>query len=490
MDILASFVLVTSVLARQVVAVTTQQIETDLSSNLSNRSHVILTTDSSYPTELTQRWSIYDKAEPTYAVAAKPATARDVQTILRYATKNKVPLLATGGGHGYSTTLSGLHNALDVDLRNFKKIKVDASTNTMVVGAGSTFHDMFDPLYAAGKMMPSGGTSPPSIIGLTLGGGVGPLTGEHGLLIDSLLSVEMVTGSGEILTASATENSDLFWGMRGAGFNFGVVTSATYRIYDTINDGMVYNADMSFEAEKNATIFEIFQTYQGKQDDKLALTIGSSIKNNVPTIDVSAIYYGNKQQGDAAIKSFINQKPYYSNISVVPYNRLVSVANFCGDIFAQRKGVGADMWGFQLNNLTVPALVDTFTKYMNFLRANPAIENTNWIIEKFGLGVTASIDDDSTAYAWRKTVAYGFFAFYLPGNVTAEQTSAVDTFTAKIRTELMSACGNPDGNVFPNYARGDEKPEQVYGATKLPRLRLLKKRYDPKGLFNHFNSFA
>jgi len=54
----------------------------------------------------------------------------------------------------------------------------------------------------------------------------------------------------------------------------------------------------------------------------------------------------------------------------------------------------------------------------------------------------------------------------------------------------MTACGNPDGNVFPNYARGDEKPEQVYGATKLPRLRLLKKRYDPKGLFNHFNSFA
>lgn len=297
MDFLASFVLVTSVLAQQVLAVTTQQIQTDLSSNLSNRSQVILTTDSSYPTDFTQRWSIYTKAEPAYAVAAKPATVGDVQTILRYATKNKVPLLATGGGHGYSTTLSGLHNALDVDLSNFKKIKVDASTNTMVVGAGSKFHDMFDPLYAAGKMMrksptyrhpkiltkppASGGTSPPSIIGLTLGGGVGPLSGEHGLLIDSLLSVEMVTGSGEILTASATENSDLFWGMRGAGFNFGVVTSATYRIYDTINDGMVYNADMSFEAEKNATIFEILQTYQGSHDGKLAFSIASSIKNNI-----------------------------------------------------------------------------------------------------------------------------------------------------------------------------------------------------------------
>jgi FAD/FMN-containing dehydrogenase len=107
------------------------------------------------------------------------------------------------------------------------------------------------------------------------------LTGEHGLLIDSLLSVEMVTGSGNILTASATENPDLFWGMRGAGVNFGVVTSATYRIYDTINNGMVYNADMSFNAEKNATIFKILQTYQGNQDDKLALSISASLRNNV-----------------------------------------------------------------------------------------------------------------------------------------------------------------------------------------------------------------
>ena len=153
MDFLASFILVASALSRQVVAATTQQIQTDLSSNLSNGSQVIFTTDSSYPTDFTQRWSVYTKAEPVYAVAAKPATARDLQTILRYATKNKVPLLATGGGHGYSTTLSGLHNALDVDLSNFQKIEVDASTNTMVVGAGSKFHDMFDPLYAAGKMM-------------------------------------------------------------------------------------------------------------------------------------------------------------------------------------------------------------------------------------------------------------------------------------------------------------------------------------------------
>ncbi len=117
-------------------------------------------------------------------------------------------------------------------------------------------------------------------MGVTLGGGIGPLTGTHGLLIDSLLSVEMVTGEGQILTVSAEQNSPLFWGIRGAGFNFGIVTSATYRVYDALNDGNVYNADLLFPGEANGTIFEILSTYQGTQDDKLAISIASSLRNN------------------------------------------------------------------------------------------------------------------------------------------------------------------------------------------------------------------
>lgn len=124
-----------------------------------------------------------------------------------------------------------------------------------------------------------------------MGGGIGPLTGAYGLLIDSLLSVEMVTGSGQILTVSATKNSDLFWGMRGAGVNFGIVTSATYRIYDTINNGMVYNADMSFNGEKNETIFKILRSYQGTQDNKLALSVSSSVKNKVVSLTTSPATY-------------------------------------------------------------------------------------------------------------------------------------------------------------------------------------------------------
>lgn len=159
-------------------------------------------------------------------------------------------------------------------------------------------------------------------------------------------------------------------------------------------------------------------------------------------------------------------------------------------MFARIKGVRADLWGYQLNDVTVSTLSSTYTKFINFVLDNPALENPLWLVEKFGLGVTATIPDESTAYAWRKAVAYGFFSFNLPANVSEQMTNTVDQFSEKIRSGLTSGCGNPQGNVFPNYARGIETPEQVYGKSKLPKLRSLKKKYDPKGLFNKYNSFA
>jgi FAD/FMN-containing dehydrogenase len=153
MELFASLVLLTSTLAHHALAVTSQQIRIDLAKTLSSGTEVVLTTDRSYQTDFTQRWTIYSKADPAYNVAAKPATIKDVQKIVQYATKNQVPFLATGGGHGYTTSLSGLNGALNIDLSKFKKVAVDASTNTMTVGASSIFADMLDPLFAAGKQM-------------------------------------------------------------------------------------------------------------------------------------------------------------------------------------------------------------------------------------------------------------------------------------------------------------------------------------------------
>lgn len=99
------------------------------------------------------------------------------------------------------------------------------------------------------------------MVGATLGGGVGKYQGLHGLILDALESVQLVTPTGDLITVSATQNKDLFWGLRGAGFNYGIVTSATYHVYDLTNNGNVLNVDFMFPASLNETFFNILASY-------------------------------------------------------------------------------------------------------------------------------------------------------------------------------------------------------------------------------------
>lgn len=119
------------------------------------------------------------------------------------------------------------------------------------------------------------------MVGATLGGGIGPYQGIHGLLLDALESVTMVTGSGEIVTASEQENDELFWGMRGAGQNFGIVTSATYKVHDQTNDGMALNGDFVYPASAKESIFQLVKSLEKDQPDELS--IFPSIMFDMPT---------------------------------------------------------------------------------------------------------------------------------------------------------------------------------------------------------------
>ena len=112
------------------------------------------------------------------------------------------------------------------------------------------------------------------LVGATLGGGIGAYGGLHGLMIDALVSVRMVAGNGEILTVSATEHPDLFWGLRGAGFNYGIITNATWKIYPFTNNGRAMSADMRFAISKNASIWEYVASYSNNQPDQLTLDLG------------------------------------------------------------------------------------------------------------------------------------------------------------------------------------------------------------------------
>ena len=164
------------------------------------------------------------------ALIARCRTTTDVVSALSLARENGLEISVRGGGHnvsGRAVTDGGLM----IDLSLMKAISVDPVARTARAEAGVTWHELNDATAEEGLATTGGVISTTGIAGLTLGGGLGWLMGKHGLAADNLISVEVVTARGDVLTASAQEHPDLFWAIRGGGGNFGIVTNFEFQLH-------------------------------------------------------------------------------------------------------------------------------------------------------------------------------------------------------------------------------------------------------------------
>ncbi|KAL0253273.1 hypothetical protein SLS55_010245 [Diplodia seriata] len=176
-----------------------------------------------------ERWS--DASVKEAAIVVYPTTAAAVSTTIKLATANAMPLVVSGGQHSTSGD-SSIANGLVIDLFKMRDVGVDAAARTITAGGGCTWKDVDEAGAAHGLATVGGTVNHTGIGGLTLGGGYGFLSGLYGLTVDNLVAVEMVLADGAIVTASETENPDLFWAARGAGASFGVATRFTYRAHE------------------------------------------------------------------------------------------------------------------------------------------------------------------------------------------------------------------------------------------------------------------
>ena len=189
------------------------------------------------------------------AAIARVQGAIDVIAVVDYARETGAELAVRGGGHssaGYSTVDGGIV----LDFSGMKAVWVDPQAKVACAQAGALWSDVDRETQAHGLAVPGGQVSHTGIAGLTLGGGVGWLSRQHGLTIDNLLSVEVVTAGGRLVTASAVEHPDLFWGLRGGSGNFGVVVSFEYRLHDVgplvLGGPLLYELDEAPAALRNA----------------------------------------------------------------------------------------------------------------------------------------------------------------------------------------------------------------------------------------------
>jgi len=229
---------------------------------------------------------------------ARCAGVADVITSIRFARDQRLLVSVRGGGHsipGFPVCDGGLM----IDLSHMRGVRVDAARETVRAEGGVIWGDFDHETQAFGLATTGGVARPTGIAGLTLGGGHGFLMRKHGLACDNLLSVDLVTAEGHLLTASADEHADLFWGLRGGGGNFGIATSFEYRLHHL---GPILGGMLIYPLARAKEIFRIYRDVTSAAPDEVNLIFAlATLPDGTQAAGVLGCYAGSVADGERVL---------------------------------------------------------------------------------------------------------------------------------------------------------------------------------------------
>lgn len=257
------------------------------------------------------------------ALIARCAGAADVTNCVRFAREHDLLVSVRGGGHSIAGR-AVCENGLMVDLSQMRGIRVDPMRRTALAQPGLKLGEFDHETQAFGLATTLGVATDTGIAGLTLGGGYGWLDGKYGLACDNVLSVDIVTADGQLVTASADENIELFWGIRGAGANFGVVTQFEYRLHPV---GPVVAGLVVYPISRGRETLRLYHEFSATCPDEVS-TVGLllSAPDGTPAVGIAACYTGPIEEGERILKPVRSLgSPMVDLIAPRPYTEMQSL---------------------------------------------------------------------------------------------------------------------------------------------------------------------
>src|SRR5918992_276496 len=431
------------------------------------------------------RGLIVERGDPSYdddrkiwngSISRRPALivscagVADVIAAVKFGREHGLPVAIRSGGHSFPG-LSVADDALMIDLSPMKGVRVDPEARTARVQAGVLLGELDRETQAFGLAAPSGIVTHTGVAGLTLGGGIGWIMRKHGLSIDQLVSVDLVTATGEFIRASAEENADLFWGVRGGGGNFGIVTEFEFRCVPL--GTQVLAGPILWPMEKSAELLRFYRDWVADAPDELMtiiihrkappLAFVPAELHGKPVVMVICCWVGDLTEGERFIRPL---RQFSSPVADVcqPKPYLTHQAMF-DPIFPHGR------W-YYFKSCDVAALTDEIIDITveHCLRISSPL--TAFPIWQMG-GAVGRVGEQESAFNGRTAgFTYNIGGCSLGREGFEEEREWVRAFWA--------ALGPWHEGVYVNFL-GDEGADRVreaYGPQKYHRLQALKRQYD------------
>jgi FAD/FMN-containing dehydrogenase len=436
------------------------------------RGEVVMPGDSSYD----RHRSVWNGSIDRFpALIARCRGVADMIAAVGLARDAGLLVAVRGGGHSYPGH-SVCDDGIVIDLGPMKGIRVDPQARTARVQAGALWGELDHESQAFGLATTGGFVSHTGVAGLTLGGGIGWLHRKHGLTIDQLLSVDLVTAEGELVKASETENTELFWGLRGGGGNFGIVTEFEFRLHPVgpaVLAGPIY-----WPMQKAPALLRFYREWIAETSDELttilmqrrapAVDFVPAELHGEPIVAVVCCYAGAIEAGEEVLRplktfgspvlDLCRPKPY------VAHQTMFDAAFPHG-------------WHYYFRACDVAelsdAVIDAMVEYGDRI-VSPVTSVALW---QMG-GAVARVDESATAFNGRDAA----FTFNINGNSKTAEGFEAEREWARA---YWSALEPHHTSVYVNFLmdEGEQRIMQAYGDAKYERLKALKRTYDPTNLF-------